>query len=90
MKKVFLKYIESLIFLSIFSVLIMLKLNNENSYLLDFSMGKFFYLILLYFLLRTFIALEQNKMLKEILRTRLNAFVILALLVENLIIILIT
>ena len=88
MKKVFLKYIESLIFLSILSVLIMLKLNNENSYLLDFSMGKFFYLFLLYFLLRTFIALEQNKMLKEILRTRLNAFVILALLIENLIIIL--
>jgi hypothetical protein len=54
MKKVFLKYIESLIFLSIFSVLIMLKLNNENSYLLDFSMGKFFYLFLLYFLFKNF------------------------------------
>ena len=88
MKKVFLKYIESSIFFLIFSILIMLKLNKDNSYLVDFTLGKFFYLFLLYFLLRTFIAFEQNKMLKEILKTRLNGFVILALLIENLIIIL--
>lgn len=87
MKKVLFKYIESLIFLLVFAGMLMLKLDKENSYLVEFSFGKFFYLFLVYFLLRIFIALEQNKILKDILRTRLNAFVILALLVENLIII---
>lgn len=88
MRKVLFKYIESLIFLLVFAGMLILKLDSENSYLIEFSFGKFFYLFLVYFLLRIFIALEQNKILKDILRTRLNAFVILTLLVENLIIIL--
>ena len=88
MKKIFLKYIESFFFFLIFSILIMLKLNKENSYLVDFTLGRFFYLVLIYFLLRIFIAFEQNRILKEILRTRLNGFVLLALFAENLIIIL--
>lgn len=83
MKKDFFKYIEGLIFLLIFIGLIMWKLNKSYSYLAVFSLGKFFYLALIYSFARVFIAFVQNKMLKYILRTRLNALVLLILLIEN-------
>lgn len=88
MKKNYIKYIESILFLLIFGVLIKLKLSEQNKYLIDFSLGNFFYLTILYLFLRVFIPFVQNKVLREIVKTRLNGFIMLVLFVQNLLIVL--
>ena len=88
MKKNYIKYIESLLFLFATVFLIKSKLSENTGYLIDFSLGSFFYLFVLYFFLRVFIPFVQNKILRDILRTRINSFIILALLVVHTIILL--
>jgi len=86
MKKNYFKYIESLIFLFMFIFLLKLKIVESTSYLIDFSLGNFFFLFVIYFFLRVFIPFVQNKMLKDILRSRLNSFLLLVLLIVNVIV----
>jgi len=86
MKKNYFKYIESLLFVFAFVFLIKLKIGESTAYLIDFSLGNFFFLFEIYFFLRIFIPFVQNKILKDILRSRLNSFLVLVLLVINVII----
>ncbi len=86
MKKNYYKYIEALFFLITFILLIKYRISESSGYLIKFSLGNFFYLALIYLFLRIFIPFVSNKILKEIFRSRLNAFVLFCLLVQNLIV----
>lgn len=86
MKKNYYKYIEALFFLISFILLLKYRMDESTGYLIKFSLGNFFYLSLIYLFLRIFIPFVSNKILKEIFRSRLNAFVLFCLLVQNLIV----
>lgn len=88
MKKNYIKFIESFLFLLIFGILIKFKFDEQSKYFVDVSLGNFFYIAIIYFLIKVFIPFVQNKTLKEIFRTRLNGFIMLILLVQNLIVLL--
>lgn len=88
MEKNILKYIEAIFWGLILSIFVGLKINKDYGYLVNFTLGKFFYLFLLYFLIKIFVSFVENKALKEIFRTRLNASIIFMALLENLFIIL--
>lgn len=86
MKKNYYKYIEALFFLILFVLLLKYRITENTGYLVQFSLGNFFYLAIIYLFLRVFIPFVSNKILKEILRSRLNSFIIFILLIQNLII----
>ena len=88
MKKVYFKYIESLIFIVIFVGLIYFKINNQTEYLIDFNFGILYYLFLLIVTARVLISFIDNKKLKYIFKSRLVGVIIFVYLIANLMIIL--
>lgn len=86
MKKNYIKYIESMGFLLLLIILVKSAFFSENGYLIEFSLGNFIYLFIIYLFLRIFIPFVQNKTLGDIFRSRLNSLVVLLLIVVNLII----
>lgn len=86
MKKNYLKYIESMTFLLLLIILVKSAFFSANGYLIEFSLGNFIYLFIIYLFLRVFIPFVQNKILGDIFRSRLNSLILLLIITINLII----